>query len=206
MAQTKKLLNPRGYLSHTQIDMYLRSPDLYFRRYILGEEQQENNAMTFGKEIADAMEKGESDDPLKDMLTKLFPRRKYQEYEIKVPFKSQHGEVVLLGKIDNFDDDPLGFDDDKTGVQKWTQYRAENHKQLHHYQSLIYLKYGKLAEDIKLNWAQTTRENGETELTGHIEVFKIKIALQEVLSYLSVAGRVALEIDAMYRKHLKSLT
>lgn len=204
----KKLLNPRGYLSWTQVDMWLRSPDRYARRYFMGEEDFQNDAMELGKRTSTALESGEeTGDALLDAVVALLPAYERREHEIRVPFKTTKGTVDLLGKLDTFGAEPPRFREYKTGRVPWTQARAEKHRQLHHYAALIWLFHGKLPSEVWLDWAETERdEEGFLRFTGNLKSFHVELGLQDVLEYLSLVSRVAREIDAAYRKQIAALT
>lgn len=199
----KRLMNPRGYLSHTQIDMWLRSKDRYMRNYFFGEEEKGNSAMALGSKVALAQETGEeTDDELVNTLVSLLPRYPKHEHEIRADLNTKDGVVTLLGKLDQFHDVTLAFRDTKTGRVAWTQKRAESSRQIQHYSALIYLKHGKLPPEAFIDWAETDWEDGVLTLTGKIETFRVKPTLSGVLAHLATAARVAKEIDAAYRKEM----
>lgn len=203
----KKLLNPRGYLSWTQVDMWERSPERYIRQYVHGAAGFENSGMTFGKEVSQALENGaESDDTLMEALVAILPRYQLPEHEIRAILKTPYGNVELLGKLDTFGRDPIRFREYKTGRVPWTQAKANKHRQLLHYAALVYLLHGKLPTEVWLDWAETEEVDGEVRLTGKILSFHVKIDLRDVLEYLADVCRVAREIDEMYRKEIDKLT
>lgn len=207
----KKLKNPRGYLSHTQIDMWLRSKNRYIRNYFYGEKDAGNHYQDFGSKVAKAQETGEeTDDHIVNMLVTLLPRYPRREHEIRADLKTQNGVVTLLGKMDQFHDVTLALRDTKTGKVPWTQAKAEKCRQLKHYSALVYLKYGKLPPEAWIDWAETEWRNdddGEAylALTGKVESFRVKPTLQDILEYLALASRVAQEIDEVYRAELHKL-
>lgn len=208
----KKLLNPRGYLSWTQVDLWMKSQDAYKRRYFYGEDAPENAAMAFGKRTAEALETGAaSGDDLIDAVATLLTRYQRSEHEIRATLKTPAGDVVLLGVLDTFDPKAPRFREYKTGRVKWTQSRARRHKQLLHYASLVYLFHGKLPTEVWLDWAET--EMGELEdgsigvrFTGNLQSFKVEVGLKDVLEYLALAGRVAREVDEAYRAEISKLS
>lgn len=206
----KALISPRGYLSWTQIDMWLRSPELYVERYMYGKEDIRTDRMDFGSKVALALENGEAtDDELVNQLVLLLPRLKgeVREHEIKVPVTTKAGNFYLLGKLDKFSSLNLSFREVKTGVTKWTQRRAEGHRQIDHYTTLIWLKHHKLPEEIHLDWAPTEcLENGSVVLVGGVHSFQVKKTLRDVLEYLALASRVAVEIDKRYREELAKMS
>lgn len=204
----KKLLNPRGYLSWTQIDMWLRSPAKYTERYILGGADMSNAAMEFGKKTSDALESGaETGDMMLDTVVAMLPHYEKREHDIRVPFKTPAGTVDLLGKLDTFGmKKGPRFREYKTGRVPWTQARAEKHKQMRHYGALIYLAHGVVPTEAHLDWAQTEYdEAGDLCFTGKMLTFHVKLPLQDILEYLALASRVAREIDAVYRAGLEKM-
>lgn len=203
-----KLLNPRGYLSPTQVDMWLKSPERYVRQYIHGAAGVRNTGTDFGSKVATAEETGEeSDDETINALVALLPTYPSREHTIRVPFETARGWVDLLGKMDKFDPGPLRIRDTKTGVTTWTQAKAAKLIQLRHYAAIVYLEHGRVPSAVHLDWAQTKREeDGSTSLTGRIETFDVTKSLADVLEYLGLVSRVAWEIDARYRDELKKLT
>lgn len=203
---TKKLLNPRGYLSWTQVDMWERSPERYVRQYIHGAAGFENSGMTFGKGMSEALENGtDGSDPLMEAVVALLPRYAKPEHEIVADLKTPQGVVVLLGKLDTFDPRPIRFREYKSGRVPWTQARANRHRQLLHYASLIYLKHGQIPTEAWLDWVETEEVDGEVRFTGTIKSFKVEIGMRDVLEYLADVSRVAREIDEAYRREIDKL-
>lgn len=204
----KELLNPRGYLSATAVEIWITNPAKYEAKYFRGENDDfENDFMGFGKKIADAVESGEkTGDEVTDMVISSMPKYSKMEEEIKVPFKTKYGYVQLLGKLDTFEDKPvLHFRETKTGSRPWTKHRAQTSRQVLHYDLLIYLKYGVLAKERHLDWYETEREGDQIRFTGLIERFEVSRRLADLLSYMAVVSRVSKEIDIAYRKYLEQI-
>lgn len=202
----KKLLNPRGYLSHTQIDMWSTSRERYVRNYFEGEKDRGSEYQDFGSKVAAAQETGEeTDDEMINMLVALLPRYPKREHEIRATLKMKGASVVLLGRMDQFHDVTLALRDTKTGRVPWTQAKAEASRQLKHYSSLVYLAHGKVPPEAWIDWAQTEWRDGQLALTGKVESFRVKHTTKDVLQYLAFAGKVAREIDAAYRQYLQNM-
>lgn len=204
----KQLLNPRGYLSATQIEMWMSNKPKYEAKYFRGEEDTfENDFMGFGKKVAEALESGEkTSDEISDMVISSIPKYAIMEHEMTVPFKTKYGYVQLLGKLDTFEDKPtLHFREYKTGAKVWTSYRAQMHKQLLHYDLLIYLKYGMMAKERHLDWLETERAGDIIRFTGKVQHFEVRRRLADLLSYMALVGRVAKEIDTAYQKYLAQI-
>lgn len=204
----KKLLNPRGYLSWTQVDMWQHSPQRYIRKYILNQDTEfRNSGIEHGKRTSEALETGDyGEDDVMTAVGSLLPRYTHAEHEIRVPMDTIYGQVVLLGKLDTFHDVTLAFREYKTGRVKWDINRAKKHKQLPHYATLIFLKHGQVPPGAHLDWIETREVDGQVEFTGKIESYPVKIGLGEIMEYMALVTRVAKEIDVEYRKHLKNLT
>lgn len=203
----KRLLSPRGYLSHTQIDLWMRRPELYIERYVHGGAEQRSARMDFGSKAALALENGEeTDDELLNMLVTVLPKYDLPEEEIRAILDTPAGSVELLGKPDTLRSTDWAFREYKTGVAKWTQGRADKHRQLDHYASILWLNHKKLPASIHLDWAETIDDDGRIALTGKVATFEVKKTVADVLKYLALAGKVAREIDEAYRKELQKLS
>lgn len=204
----KELLNPRGYLSHTQIEMWRTNRPKYEATYFRGEEDRfENDFMGFGKQVADALETGKNTgDEISDMVISSMTKYAVMEHEIKVPFKTKYGYVQLLGKLDTFEDKPsLHFRETKTGAKPWTQYRSQMSNQVLHYDLLVYLKYGVIAKERHLDWYETERSGDLVRFTGKMHKFEVRRRLGDLLVYMGTVGKVAKEIDTAYKKHLAQI-
>lgn len=203
----KQLLNPRGYLSHSQIELWQKDREAYIRKYFYGEEDdKQNKFLKFGKKTAEAIENGDDgEDELVTILTTILSKYKKAEHKLTAKLKTSSGEVELLGILDTFDLESLKFREYKTGRIKWTQERANKSEQLRHYQALIYLNYKSLSPEIYLDWAETEDCGGEICLTGNIKSFKVIITMADVLEYLAKVMKIAQEIDREYRKELNLL-
>lgn len=217
----KKLLSPRGYLSWTQISMWQRTPLRYTQKYMLNEDIEfKNSGIEYGKKTSEALETGDyGDDDLLRAVGSLLPRYSSSEHELKVTMETSNGAVPLLGKLDTFDPPTWSFREYKTGRVPWNQSKAQKHKQLLHYTTMIWLIVGKIPPEVHLDWIETEEvlkkykdEDGHyyskkvVQFTGRIESYPVKYKLGDVIEYMSIVGKVAREIDAEYRKHLKSLT
>lgn len=206
--KAKPLLNPRGYLSYTQIELWRKDPKRYIRQYIHGESGFENAGMRFGKRTSDALENGaDGDDLLMEAAVALIPAYAKREHEIRATLKDKDGRsVVLLGKLDTFDPKTPRFREYKTGKVPWTQARANKHWQLPFYAALIMLDCGKIPKDTYLDWIETEYTDYGVQFTGNIKSYRVEIDMLRVLDTLAVAMKAAREIDAAYRAEMKTLS
>ena len=205
-----RLLTPRGYLSWSQVNLWLHNPERYICEYVHGERMDLSTPfMEFGKRMATARELRDTggDEELHAAIS-LVPQFEIREHEIRETLRTKDWHVDLLGRLDSFDPKTLSFRDDKTGATRWTQRRAEGHNQLLHYAALVYLKHGRVPKEAWIDWIET--EIGDTDglvhITGHVESFRVPLSLSGVLEYMALAMRVAREIDEAYRKELDKLT
>lgn len=207
MKTTKKLLNPRGYLSWSQIDLWQRNRERYVAKYFSGQDTEiRNSGLAFGKEVSEALENGEAKDVETEALLSLLPHYEAREYEARATLLTAAGSVELFGKIDTFGEKPLRFREYKTGRVAWTQGRADKHGQIRHYATMLYLAHGRMPTEAWLDWAETEERAGEVTLTGKIRSFKVAIGMGTILEHMGLIGRVAREVDEAYRQHLKDLT
>lgn len=184
--------------------MWLQSPKKYIETYIYDGPKITSPAMDFGSHVSETLENDEdSGDLMTDLVLAQLPRYKIPEYDIEEWVKTPHGYVLLKGKLDTFDPTLPAFREYKTGVQVWTKGRVLKHKQLDHYQTLIWLRFKKLAQKIHLDWAQTQKHDDlSVSFTGKVQTFERTVTMTDVLEYLTLVSRVALEIDQAYRKEL----
>jgi len=204
----KTLLNPRGYLSHSQLEMWSSNRAKYIEKYFKGNDVEiENDFMDFGKVVSRALETGEeTGNEITDMVISSIPRYAKIEHEIKVSYKTKHGYITLLGKLDSFEDKPsVRFIELKTGSKPWTQERAAKSKQLLMYDTLIWIKYQTIAKERHLYWFETERDGDLIRFTGNVKHFQVNRKLQDILSYLSYVSKVSREIDLEYRKYLDQI-
>ena len=168
--EMKSQISPRPYLSWSQIQLFERSPELYVRKYISGEDEPESEAMRLGKNLAQALEIQEKtgDQALDNLLT-VFPV--YPQREFKIEAHLEGMEVPLYGILDGFDEKQLRIGEYKSG-RFWDQKMVDESGQLKMYALMVWLKYQKMPSEVMLHWAKT--EYNETDglvFTGEIYNF-----------------------------------
>ena len=173
--KSSKTLTPRPYLSWSQLQLFERNPELYREVYIGGREIYSTSALETGKELAMAIENGESDNAIIEHLRRFLPNYPKIEYEIKAKL----GDIQLLGKLDGYNTRKKIIGEIKTG-KKWTQKMVDTSGQLTFYALLIWLKYKTLPE-IYLHWC----EANDGELTGEIKSFKTKRSKIDLIKFSS---------------------
>lgn len=199
---SNKILIPKGYLSWSQLSLFERSPKEYKRIYILGEEQRTSRAMEYGSKLADVLENGDDgEDVLISSLYSLLPKYKTMEKKIE----AETGGIKILGKLDTYCPKTHNFREYKTGKIPWTQRKVDNHGQITFYAMLIFLAYKKIPKDIELIWAETEYIDGEIQATGRIKTFKTKRTLIDIMKFMARVGKVAKQINEIYKKSIKDI-
>jgi hypothetical protein len=189
--------------------MFEQSPEKYIRKYITNPDEPdfETIEMRFGKKFAEAREKGiKTGDIMMDMVAEALPKSPLREVTITATLESPYGEILLLGRLDGFDEEKLIVSDDKTGKGKMLKEDFQKSVQLLHYATMIYLKYGKLPSEIWIHWATT--ENGYAEngyrfirFTGETGSIKIEFTLKDILEYMARVTKVAVAIDKIMKEY-----
>ena len=193
---------PKSYLSFSQITLWQSNPERYKKLYFEGDQSYNftNDGMRFGSKVADALEhKTQTGELLTDIAIELMPQYDVRDEEIVADLKTEDGWIKVLGRPDSLDSETKDFVEFKTGKVKWTQTKAEKHLQLRFYAMLIYLEYGVVPGNVALIWMETHKNtDGETEPTGRIEKFPVKIELKDILETMAITSKVAKEIEAAW--------
>lgn len=166
----------RKYLSWSQLSTWEKSPDEYYRKYVLGEKDS-SIYMDFGSKVAEDFELGFSDDIGISSAMIFIPDFVKREYKIR----AKCGDIPLLAKLDGFDPKTKRIDEIKTGTAPWTQKRADEWGQLTFYAYTVYLKYKTLPGALWLHWAQTKRVGDEIEMTGYVKSFETKRIMADLI-------------------------
>lgn len=210
---------PKPHLSYSQIQLWKNSRQRYIELYFNNNKQfvLNNSGLTYGKVIADALEKGiETGDVLTDAAILLLPKYDVADKEIKVTIKTKDGCFDVIGRPDSLDSKTKAFYEFKSGKGKWTAYKAQKHPQMVFYAMLIYLSYGVVLNEAQLIWIQTEDivepykeedwlpgDKKSIKPTGHVETFKVTFTLKDILDCLAETIRVAKEIELEYVSYIK---
>ncbi len=178
-----KVKTPRPYLSYSQLRLFERSANLYKEVYIDGVRMKANAAMDLGKKLADRMEfDEESDDRMIEHLSIYLPRYEHHEYEIA----GEISGVPVFGKLDGFTEFDLDIGEYKTG-KLWTQSMVDKDDQLTFYAMLVWIRFKRLPEKIRLHWCPTEIVDGQVRPTGEIKTFSTTRRMADIIK---MAGRV----------------
>lgn len=207
-----KLNLPKGYLSWSQYNLWVRSPEQYRREYYYGIKRESSVEMRFGDAVAKLMQSGATG-PVIDRI----PRFEISEFAIEKD--TLINGVPVVAYIDTFDPKKVAFDEYKTGHADrkgnapWDRVKVAKHGQLTFYAAALKAKFGKVHPLCNLHWIETeakpmTEDFGGIEmtgtdvralrLTGRIESFPRKIEKWEVTLMENQIRKVALEISKDY--------
>ena len=189
---------PHKYISYSQISLWENSPKMYKEIYFYGR-KFENSAMIFGKQFAEALEKG-TKDKMTNLIMSFLPQYKISEKKL---FLKKDG-LNIIGYADSYNPKTHAIREYKTGVIKWTQEKVDKHEQLTIYAMLIYFQYKKIPE-MHLDWIETINQNGIINFTGKIKTFKTKRTKIDILKMFNKAKRIAKEISETYQKEFNNL-
>lgn len=219
---------PKGYLSYSAMELWLRDQPAYRARYYLGEPYFSTPYTEFGNVVGEALENREWDHPALAPVRGKIPQGTHPEHLIEVDIAG----VPILGKLDDFDLQTFAIEEYKTGIRDskgnapWDRVKVRKHKQLTLYTLMVKHKYGHWNHEIQLTWMETewarickqvqfgpsTVEDCELglRLTGHVETFKRTIAEWELDRMEKFIRKTAEEISEDYKlwqkKPLKSLS
>jgi len=207
----KKVIElPKGYLSYSQYSLWNQSPERYAALYFDKREEMrfDNDGMRYGKEVANALEKGvETGDLRTDAAMLLLPKYDVADEEITAEFKTDYGWLKLLGRPDSFDSKTLSFYEYKTGISPWTQNKASKHFQMQFYAMMIYIIHKRVPPHSELIWIETEKDmNGATRPTGVIKRFPVEISLSSVMDTMAKVTKTAHEIEIAWACHTPYIT
>lgn len=217
-----KLVLPKGYLSYSAMDLWLRDPDGYRKRYYLQEPYFSTPYTEFGNLVGGALEEREWDHPVLAPVRGKIPQGTHPEHLIEVEIAG----VPILGKLDDFNLQNYFIDEYKTGIRDtkgkapWDRVKVRKHKQLTLYTLMVKHKYGAYNPDIQLTWMETEWARIKEQvpfgagfveesrmglrLTGHVEIFPRTIAEWELDRLEEIIRETAEDISNDYKKWKKT--
>ncbi|MEP7339243.1 MAG: hypothetical protein ABI977_16020 [Acidobacteriota bacterium] len=196
--------SPRPYLSWSQINLFERSPDLYARKYLFAQEEQQSEAQRLGKKLASALElQQKTGDDALDSVVSIFPE--YPNREVKMEAVLDGVDVPLYGVLDGYDPLKLRIGEYKSG-RLWTQEMVNESGQLKMYSLLVWLNSRQLPSEIMLHWARTQYiEVKGVELTGEMQSFEAKFSLEDMLTFSARVRTVWDGIKKLSKLHFQGI-
>ena len=177
------MLTPRPYLSFSQMTLFERSPEAYAEQYLYGIKSHESKNMAYGSMLAKGLEDEEATgDPLLDLVMSRLPKFELMDKPLEADLKNGKEIIHLLAKPDTCKADYTAFKEYKTSVRKWTQKMVDESGQIDFYATAIWLKTGKIPQDIELVCAETAYDqDGKLSVTGEIWHFPTKRTMTNVI-------------------------
>lgn len=133
---------PKPHLSFSQIDLWLRSPETYRRKYYGDVKFATTPAMEFGNKVTLAMEAGEE-------WVSFIPHLPIFERELLVDIEG----VPVLMFIDS-SDETNAFYEQKTGKTRWSENKVMKHLQLPLYSLGLQIADGFVQDECSLIWVE----------------------------------------------------
>lgn len=197
------MLLPRGYLSHSQITCFKSSKKRYVQEYFENGKKLKTKYLDIGKKIAKMIEEDKHHDILPGLP--VFPLR---ELEIRVEVAG----VPVLCKLDDCKEDYSEFRDKKSGLDPWSNTKAQKSEQLLLYATAIRAKYGVTPKKAYIDWIQTSMTEEECSgglckgpqlgITGRYESYEREFDERELNRKEKEIAQVAVEISKFYEAWL----
>lgn len=176
-------MTPRPYLSYSSMALYERSERAWVDYYLLGQKGPITKNMAYGSLMAEGLE-GEiaTGDPLLDLVMSKIPKFELMDKALEVDLPNGKKKIKLLAKPDTAKKDYSAFKEYKTSVRRWTQKMADESNQITFYAVAMWLKTGKVPQDIELVNVQVEyQDDGSLAPTGEIFIFPTKRSIVDVL-------------------------
>lgn len=194
---------PTGYLSHSQMECWIKSKnkDTYRKQYYGGQRFSGNQYTEFGNKVTLAMERGEE-------WVAFIPRFPVFERKFIVDIDG----IPFKGSIDNFDPATGAFSEQKTVNKKWSDNKIKTHKQFDRYSLAIELLDGRVQDlayfvDVRttlnkktvvFNGIELEGGSDEIELTGEVNVIERIVTAEDRRKAYEEIVRVGREIEEDY--------
>ena len=199
-------MTPRTYLSWSALSTWEFSKEEYRKKYILGEWEPPTKYMTFGKNVAEMLEKRICPEDVKlHHVFNFIPDYPIREHKFNADCKIGKENIRLYCIFDGYDKVNHKIYEVKTG-KLWNPRKVRQHGQISFYSYAYWLKYKKIPE-FDLVWIGTQEdEEGNVEATGNIEVFPATRKMPELLAMHTRIERCWISIKKMYSDEFKSIT
>lgn len=198
---------PSGYISHSQINLWVTDKWEYMRRYFHGVKSDPSPEMEFGRLFAEQCEKyikGEICDWLNTGLMMKLPvvDGAIPEMEIKQEIEG----VPILAYLDQVSGNLTEIIDFKTGRYPWNDKRVQESGQLKLYALAIFEQTGSIPAT-GIVWCPTTKDKaGNISLTGEMYPFWHQFTTADLEEYKAYMVGIALEISEAWQAFLDMKT
>jgi len=159
------------------------NPQDYIDQYIYNKKRRISRNMAYGTVLADGLEHGEATgDIMLDIMMAKIPKFELRDIAFEVPLKHGKKTITLLAKPDTYKADMSAFKEYKSSTRKWTQKMVDTSGQITFYATCMYLKTGKIPEDIELVDMQVMyTPEGRLQPTGDIWTFKTERSMVDII-------------------------
>ncbi len=175
-------------------------PEQFYRVYVLGEKQT-SAQLTFGSYVDEKLQ-------IDPTFIPAHPRYPVKQHPMKVMFDG----LLLTGTADWIDFDTKQLWDTKTGVQPWTQSRADDHGQLTMYLLMLYIANKKLKPEewtLGIHWLPTQKtehSNFDTNISFRDNppvpiTFHTKRTMLDLLAFCARIKRTIKEMEEYVNNH-----
>ena len=181
------MLTPREYLSWSSMDLLERDEKKWIQIYLYGEKNRINRGMALGRQMAEGLENGEmTGDMTLDLVIERLPKFEIMDKPVEADLKIGKKVIHLLAKPDTMKKNMTAFKEYKTGQDPWTQAKVDKSGQLEFYNTVFYLKTGKIERDIELVYVPTEKQvkgalDAKLGVCGDIQSFKRVVTMTQVL-------------------------
>ena len=184
--------------------LFEMSPEKYADQYLFGKKQRINRNMAYGSLLADGLEAGESTgDPLLDLMMARLPKFELMDKSFEADLPNGKETIKILAKPDTAQADYTAFAEYKTSVRKWTQKMVDESGQITFYATAMWLKTGKIPQDIELVDVVVGYEpDGRIQPTGDILRFPTKRTMVDMIKMTGRMKRAWTGIKALCEKEL----
>ena len=198
------MLTPRPYLSFSQMALFERSPELYADHYIYGKKQRISRNIAYGSLLAEGLEHDEATgDPLLDLMAAKLPKFELMDKPVEAYLGDGRGVIHLLAKPDSAKADYSAFFEYKTSPRRWTQRMADESGQITFYATVIWLKTGKIPQDIELVEVEVAYgDGGKLAPTGTIVRLPTERTVADIVKMTARMRRAWHGIIALCKKEL----
>ena len=184
--------------------LFERSPELYADHYIYGKKQRISRNIAYGSLLAEGLEHDEATgDPLLDLMAAKLPKFELMDKPVEAYLGDGRGVIHLLAKPDSAKADYSAFFEYKTSTRRWTQRMADESGQITFYATVIWLKTGKIPQDIELVEVEVAYgDGGKLAPTGTIVRLPTERTVADIVKMTARMRRAWHGIIALCKKEL----
>jgi len=181
------MITPRYYISFSAMALFEKSPEQWADIYLRDCYQYTNVNMRYGSLMADSLEKNElSGDPALDLMIEIIPKFELMDKPIEANLKNGKDVIIVLAKPDTAKADYTAFKEFKTSLKRWTQKMADDSDQITFYATTIWLKTGKIPQDIELaNVRVKYTKNGKLIPTGELTIIPTTRTMVDIIKMIA---------------------